>query len=142
MFKTNEYASATSLRQQFAELLICSADCPYRELCDIFDTDLAEMPTNMPCLHEMAVFVTRFRQYCEELGIRKTDAVDTEQVRQLVYIEIKLLRCNKFTAIHPEVIYAPAEDGSGRKKIHPVALYELKLMEQHSRLLKSLGIFG
>ena len=124
-------------------LLVCKGgDCQYRTICDIPAEDLKDLPADYPCLHELMDFATLCVKYCDYFKIREGAAVDFEQVCQLVDVEIKLLRCNKFTATNPQIIYNTAEDGSGEKKIHPVALYELRLMEQHSRLLKSLGVFG
>ena len=121
-------------------LLVCkSIECPYRTVCDIPAEDLEGTPTNFPCLHELIISTTQLVKYCEYFELKAGDTVDFEQIRQLVDIEVKLLRCDKFTAINPEMIYAPAEDGSSEKKLHPVALHELSLMKAHSRLLKDLA---
>jgi len=120
---------------------IKGADCQYRAVCDIPAEDLKDLPEGYPCLHELLDFATLCVKYCDYFKIGEGAAVDFEQVCQLVDVEIKLLRCNKFTAINPEIIYSDTEDG-GTKKIHPVLLFELRLMKQHSRLLKALGVFG
>ena len=116
-------------------LMICrGVDCPYRAVCDVPNADL-ESAVNSPCSKEVAFLSEQFIGYCAELGIEGTDAADTEQVRQLVDIELKLIRCSKFTALNPDLVCA---DDSGRQQVHPIALYELKLMRQHGRLLKNL----
>ena len=125
-----------------AGLLVCrGAECPYRGVCDIPAEHLADLPAGYPCLHEIITSASLFERYCGEFRIGAGDAVDCEQIRQLVDVEIKILRCNKFTAINPDIIYDTSEDGSGERRVHPVALYELRLMEQHRRLLKNLGVF-
>jgi hypothetical protein len=119
-------------------LLICrGVECPYRAVCDIPDEDI-EAAVNGTCLKEVAVLVVRFAGYCKEFEIEDHDTVDIQQVRQLVDIEIKLIRCNKFTSANPHTIIYETAYGNGERKLHPIALYELKLLNQHSRLLKDL----
>ena len=123
-------------------LIVCKkTDCPYRKLCDVPDEALKDLPEGYPCLHELLDFATLCVKYCDYFKIGEGDAADFEQIQQLVDTEIKMSRCNKFMSINPQLICSATEDG-GEKKLHPVATYELRLMEQHHRLLKSLGVFG
>ena len=124
-------------------LLICKGlECPYRltclNPCDMSADGLAKKP---PCPAELAVLIVQYANYCEAFGVKDNDAVDTRQIYQLVETEIKLLRCNKYTAVNPEIVYEIAEDGSGGKRLNPILNYELKLMDQHRRILKDLRVF-
>ena len=120
-------------------LIVCKkTDCPYKKLCDISVEYLNDLPADYPCLHELMESAILFIKYSAYFEIGEGDTVDFEQISELVDVEIKLLRCNKFMSLNPLI----TEDGHGEKKLHSVATYELRLMEQHSRLLKSLGVFG
>ena len=125
-------------------LLICRGlNCPYRVSChNPCDMSAADLATNPPCPAELAVWVVQYTNYCEAFGVGNSDAVDKEQINELVNLEIKIMRCNKYIAINPKIIYETTENGIGVKKLNPIALYELKLLDQHSRILKALGAFG
>ena len=122
--------------------LLCKAkDCPYKSTCNIPD---AELVPGSRCVVEIASLISRFENYCEEFMVQDTDTVDLGQVKHLVDIEIKLLRCNQAIAVSPKIIddvITAVEHGQKytKKELNPITQYEIQLLAQHSKILKDLA---
>jgi len=88
--------------------IICRGeDCPYAESCYI-DSTVRNVVANKQgrCPIEIATIVDRFEMYCNHFSIkdREEDAVDMGMVRDLVDIEIQILRCDNKIAIDGDFI--------------------------------------
>jgi hypothetical protein len=122
--------------------LICKGPtCPYRETCSIPDADLDIMGR---CVIEISTLISRFERYCEEFQITDADVVDLGQVKHLVDIEIKLLRCNQAMASSPQLVddvVTAVQRGQKytKKEINPITQYEIQLLNSHSKILKDLA---
>ena len=122
--------------------IICKgAGCPYKAACNVPDNELV---TGGRCVVEIATLITRFENYCKEFQVTENDVVDLGQIKHLVDLEVKLLRCNKAMAITPELvdeIVTAVERGQKYTKheIKPITQYEIQLLNQHSRILKDLA---
>jgi hypothetical protein len=65
--------------------------------------------------------------------------VGVARIRHLVDLDIKLSRCNQLIAANPEIVVATTdENGNPRKSLNPVYRFNLLLMGEHARALRSL----
>ena len=122
--------------------ILCQGNkCPYKGTCDVPDNELV---IGGRCIIEIATLITRFENYCNEFQVTDNDVVDLGQIKQLVDIEIKLLRCNKAMAATPELVdevVTAVQHGYKytKQEIKPVTQYEIQLLTQHSKILKDLA---
>lgn len=123
--------------------IICKgADCAYAATCMV---DPADRVVGGRCPQEIAALLTRFEELCKEFGITEEDAVDMGQLKELVDLEIMMLRCDNKMAYSADIITRSVKDiaKNGRvlyeDKIDPVAEFKLNLIEKHSKILKDLN---
>jgi hypothetical protein len=96
------------------------------------------MVVGMPCTMENTLVEILTAQYCRAFHVGEDDVADLARVKHLVDLEVKLVRCNRLTAIHPELVNTVWEDGRPRRKLNPIARYDLLLMREHGKVLGSL----
>lgn len=77
--------------------IICREnDCPYVETCFM---DPQDRVFGERCPIEMAAITTRFESYCKSLFIDDDSTVDLSLVKELVDIEVQILRADSLLAI-------------------------------------------
>lgn len=123
--------------------MICKGTvCPLHEICTI---PIRKRPVFHRCPIEIAAIIDRYDKYCEELGIGPEDYLDQSQVKDLVDIEIKLLRANGHLAISgdfiQEVVQAIDDKGNTitRPELHKATEYEEKLLNRKKQILSELN---
>lgn len=123
--------------------IVCKGiDCAYVNTCMV---DPADRIIGSRCPQEIASLLTRFEQLCNEFDISENDAVDMGQVKELVDLEIMMLRCDNKMAYSADIIQKSVKDiaKNGKVlyeyKIDPVAEFKLNLIEKHSKILKDLN---
>ncbi|WP_067924104.1 hypothetical protein [Alicyclobacillus shizuokensis] len=127
--------------------IICKARaCPYAHSCPLLEMDMA--PFGEKCPIEIAAIEDLFHRYCKELGIdpdNEENTVDLIMVKELVDIDISLLRCDNKMAIDADFIIdqvvGMTEEGHAltRQELHPVVSYKEKLLNQKHKTLQLLN---
>lgn len=123
--------------------IICKGpDCAYAATCMV---DSADIVVGSRCPQEIASLLARFEELCSEFDIKEEDAVDMGQVKELVDLEIMMLRCDNKMADNSDILQKSVKDvaKNGRVlyefKIDPIAEFKLSLMDKHSKILKDLN---
>lgn len=121
----------------------CKGDqCPYFGTCSI---DMLSLPVGERCPVEIATLLTRFEKYCNELEITDDMSVDMGQVKELIDLEIMILRCDSKMAMSVDFIEDSLVDVTKggvyiyEKKVTQEAQFKLSLYERHSKILKELN---
>lgn len=118
--------------------ILCKSDaCPYAGSCPLMKMDLA--PHGEKCPIEIAAIEDLFYRYTDEFSIDPEDrrnTVDLMMVKELVDIDVSLLRCDNKMAVDADFIIENAigvsEDGQAitKQELHPLADYKEKLRNQ------------
>lgn len=123
--------------------MICKGtECPMHELCDI---PIRKRPVFKRCPIEIAAIIDRYDKYATELGIGPEEYFDQSQLKDLVDIEVKLLRTNGHLAISGHFIeqVVSAIDDKGnihtRPELNKATEYEEKLLARKSKILADLN---
>lgn len=123
--------------------IICRTyQCPYRETCWI---DEADLKYGERCPIEIAAIMDRYEKYKEELIIRDKDDIDKGLLKELVDIEVMLLRCDNLLAtkgsLIDEIVSTVGEDGTAYYKPEIAKEAELKdrLRKERHRILQLLN---
>jgi hypothetical protein len=123
--------------------IICKGgECPFRETCYLQITGM-DVPGER-CPIEIAAVVKRFDAYMEELDIKEEDTTDMSLLKNLVDIEIQLVRADKKMAadgnIVEDIVVAIGEDGTPyyKPEITRAAEFKMKLLNEHSKILSYL----
>jgi hypothetical protein len=127
--------------------IICKSHaCPYKESCMLYQMDLA--PHGEKCPVEIAAIEDLFYRYCEDLKIdpgKSSNTVDLVMVKELVDLDISLLRCDNKMAVDADFIIqnvvSVTEDGEPitKSELHPVAEYKEKLLNRKHKILQLLN---
>lgn len=127
--------------------IICKAEaCPYAEQCELFQMGMA--PYGEKCPVEIAAIEDLFRRYCSDLNVDPEDPtqqVDAIMVKELVDIDVSMLRCDKKMAISADFILdqvvGMTDDGDAvvRQELHPLTEYKEKLRTQKYKTLNLLN---
>jgi|GEM_PF-2311727 len=127
--------------------IICKAEaCPYAEACELQQMGLA--PYGEKCPMEIAAIEDLFQRYCHDMKIDPTDPaqqVDAIMVKEVVDLDIAMLRCDKKIAISADYIIENVvgvnEDGEAitRQELHPLTEYKEKLRAQKYKTLSLLN---
>jgi len=81
----------------------CKANnCPYADICPIMKAGKA--PFGEICPIEAATIEELIKRYMAEFKVEEEDMVDITMIRNLVDIDISLLRCNKKLALDAEIV--------------------------------------
>lgn len=111
--------------------IICrGANCPFRETCWIPDADLEE---GSRCPIEVGAIMERYDAYQQEWDVRDDDTTDHSIIKDIIDIEIMMLRADNSLAISGDFIeeVVAGIDPQGHKIMRP----ELhKALEVKSRL--------
>lgn len=128
--------------------LICKGDkCPYINACFIDPAQRSYVANLKPpgrCLIEIAALVDRFNRYVDFFMITDEDVVDMSLIRELVDVEIQILRCDNLIAIDGDFIemVVAGVSNQGREYKRPelkqsIVLKE-KLRNERHRIYKLL----
>ncbi len=123
--------------------MVCKGkQCSLHKVCIIAVKD---RPKGKRCPVEIAAIVDRYDKYCKELKIADDDYFDQSQVKDVVDIEVKLMRANGLLAISgnfiEEVTAGIGENGDEfkRPELHMATVYEEKLLSRKARILNDLN---
>lgn len=124
--------------------IICRGSaCPYACTCRLIREDLA--PVGERCPVEIAAAQRLFQAYADELEIDPDSAVDLTLLRELVSLDIAILRCENRLAADADfvqevaVAVTPRGHVITRPEIHRAAEYKDKLLEKRHRVLQLLN---
>ncbi|MCX7610421.1 MAG: hypothetical protein N2043_02385 [Ignavibacterium sp.] len=123
--------------------IICRTySCPYKETCWIPENELRY---GERCPIEIAAILDRYEKYKKELNIGDEDEIDKGLLKELVDLEVMILRCDNLLAskanLIDEVITTVAEDGTAYYKPEIAREAELKekLRKERHRILQLLN---
>lgn len=127
--------------------IICKAEgCPYADSCELQQMQMA--PYGEKCPMEIAAIEDLFKRYCNDMNINPEDPlqqVDAIMVKEVVDIDISMLRCDKKMAISADFIIDQVvsvdEEGNAisRQELHPLTEYKEKLRAQKFKTLNLLN---
>lgn len=127
--------------------IICKSEsCPYRQSCPLIEMQIA--PHGEKCPIEIAAIEDLFERYCADLKIDRDDprnTVDLLMVKDIVDIDVSLLRCDNKMAIDADFIIQNAigmtEEGEAivKQELHPVVEYKDKLRASKNKMLQLLN---
>lgn len=144
-------AKKTNLKHGlFANIpLICRGKlCPYNSACPI-----ENKPVKERCPVEIGAILSRFESHCEHFGIRfdekgkihNEDVVDSSMIRDLVDIEIQILRADNKLAIDGDFIGQTVSAVTEQGQVYyddvvtPAAEFKMTLLKQKNKLLEKLN---
>ncbi len=123
--------------------MICKgSECPLSEVCTI---PIRKRPVFNRCPIEIAAIIDRYDKYCDELNIGPEDYLDQSQVKDLVDVEVKLMRANGHLAISgnfiEQVVQAIDDKGNPltRPELHKATDYEERLLNRKRQILSELN---
>lgn len=124
--------------------LVCKGeDCPYASTCLAVMYDTA--PVGDRCPMEIVSISQKFAQYCQELGVDETKAVDAGLVKELIDCEIIIDRCNQLIADEGDmiknVVVGISEDGTAytRPEIHQALNIKDRTQRRKNEILQLLN---
>lgn len=127
--------------------IICKAEaCPYAGSCELQQMGLA--PFAEKCPMEIAAIEDLFQRYCVDMKIDPTDPsqqVDAIMVKEVVDIDINMLRCDKKMAVSAdfilEQVVGMSDEGEAitRQELHPLTEFKEKLRAQKFKTLNLLN---
>lgn len=124
--------------------IICKEkNCPYKEQCYLLEDELA--PKGDPCPIEIANLKKLMQLYSEELDVDTSNPADQSLLRDLVDIDISLLRINKKLSIDANIIQhvvvGVSEDGNAFTKPEVHKAYDLqnRLAKRKIKILNELN---
>lgn len=134
-----------NLRHGFAASvpIICKGDhCPYVETCYLTSV---ERPKKGRCPIEIATIISLFERYCTSLEVTAKDAVDLGLIKELVDIDIQLIRADHKMASDVDfvekVVAAVDQDGVAhyRPELRKSVEYKERLRKERHRILGLLN---
>ena len=123
--------------------IVCKgSDCPYRKTCWIEDADLE---VGGRCPIEIGAILSRFESYVTELNIEEDNYVDLSIVKDIIDIEVMMLRAENALAISGDFIQEviAGADNKGRPlfrpELHKAFEAKSKLRAERTKLLNQLN---
>ena len=124
--------------------LLCKAeDCPYAQVCPLVDMGMA--PKTERCPIEIARILTKYEDYTRELGIDETNIVDMTLVKDLIDLDIQIIRADNKLAIDGDFIQENVvgiSEATGEAitnpAIHKAVEYKEKLLKKRHDVLQLL----
>lgn len=129
--------------------IICKGRaCPYRENCILYKSDMA--PVEEKCPIEIAAIEDLYERYCQHFNINPDnpspkDTIDLTMIREMVDIDVTILRCDNKMAIDADFIIQNVvgltEDSEPitKSELHPVVEYKEKLRSQKFKILQLMN---
>lgn len=123
--------------------MICRGSrCPYSATCYL---EPGQRPDNGRCPIEIATILSLFDRYCEHLEVDSEDIVDLTLVKELVDLDVQLLRADHYMAARPEFIEEVpvfvTDDGIAftRTEVAKVVEYKERIRKERHRILQLLN---
>jgi hypothetical protein len=123
--------------------IVCQGQkCPFKQTCWIPDSDLE---VGGRCPIEVGAIIERFDKYVKEWNITDEDTVDHSIVKDIVVIEIMMLRADNALAISGDFIemVVAGTDDQGRKierpELHKAFEAKQKLRAERIKLLNQMN---
>lgn len=123
--------------------MVCrDKNCPLNGVCTI---PQGYRPKGERCPIEIAAVIDGFDKFCKELNVQDDDYFDQSQVKDLVDIEVKLMRTRGVlaSAEHFIELVVIGTDSSGNKletpQLHKATEYEDKLLARKAKILSDLN---
>lgn len=123
--------------------IVCkSAQCPYADSCYLLTMNL-DTPGER-CPQEIAAIMERFEAYTNQLDISVDNMVDLNLIKNLVDIEIQIVRADNKVAMNGDFIenviaaISPQGDAYYKPELSKAAEFKLKLLAEHSKILSLL----
>ena len=123
--------------------IICRAEaCPYAEACELVQMGLATVGEKCPM--EIAAVEDLFQRYCADLMIDPNDPtqqIDAIMVKDLIDLDIGILRCDKKIAINADYIIenvvgvTEEREAITQQVVHPIAELKEKLRNNRNKML-------
>lgn len=116
--------------------------CPYYPACLV---DKTKIRAGKRCPTEVATLIMRFEDYCKSLLIEDNDTVDLSLVRELVDIEIQIMRASGYMAVNPsfveDVVAGIAPNGTPyyKPELSMAVRYKETLRKERHRILTLLN---
>jgi hypothetical protein len=141
----NRASSISSLKHgMMAQIPIrCYGEkCPYAETCYIPPD---ERPANGRCPVEVAAIMDLFDKYCHNLGVTKDDIVDIGLIKELVDLDIQLVRADNRLAASAdfveEVVTFVTNNGQAytTPQLNKAVEYKDKIRRERHRILQLLN---
>lgn len=127
--------------------IICRGEyCPYKDNCALYREDLA--PVNEKCPLEIAAIQDLTERYCKELNIDDEDpfqAIDVMMVKDLVDLDISMLRCDNKMAVTADYIIENVVgvtdnyESITRVELNPILEFKEKLRTMKFKTLQLLN---
>lgn len=121
----------------------CKEDeCPYAEVCPLIK--MKETTYGDPCPIEVSTIENLVKRYMAEFEVEESDMVDITMIRNLVDLDISLLRCNKKLAkdaeIVQDIVIGLTEEGQPIRQPQINKAYELqsRLLQRRQQTLRLL----
>lgn len=120
--------------------------CPYADACELLEMGIE--PTGKRCPLEIAAIEDLMIRYCSDMGINpndQTQQVDAIMVKEIVDLDIAMLRVDKKVAISADFVIEQVVDRSDngdiitRTEIHPMMTYKEQLRAQKYKTLSLLN---
>lgn len=125
------------------------ADCKYADSCSV---DPANRILNQRCPMEIGAILSRFNHWCNHFGLDTTgevikdeEAVDASLIRDLVNIEVQMMRCENKIAMSGDFMAKTLLDIDKKCKpyygdvVSPEAEYLLTLQDKKIKILNQLN---
>ena len=123
--------------------MICRGErCPYISTCYLAPE---ERPQSGRCPIEIATIIALFERYCRHLDIVEDDFVDLTLVKELIDLDVQLLRADHYMAARPEFVEEVpvfvTDDGMAftKPEISKAAEYKERLRRERHRILQLLN---
>lgn len=123
--------------------MVCKNDkCPLKDVCTVHPSN---RPTGQRCPIEIAAIIDGYDKACKELGIQEDDYFDQSQVKDLIDVEVKLMRTRGVLASvdHFVEMVTIGVDSAGNKlqapQLHKATEYEDKLLARKAKILSDLN---
>lgn len=130
--------------------LVCRADkCPYKDVCTV---SLPNRIIAQRCPMETGAVIGRFDYWCRHFGVEvengligSMDAADASLIRDLVDLEIQILRASNKIAMSGDFIGMTIADVDRTGKEHleetisPAAQFKMQLMDKMHKVLQLLN---
>lgn len=123
--------------------IVCKGiKCPYADTCALIPKDLVVPGERCPL--EIAAIMDRFQSYMEHLGIEPDNIVDMNLLKNLIDLEIQIVRTDRKTASSGDMIervFAAVDDAGEahyKPEISKATELKLKLISEHGKILNLL----
>lgn len=124
--------------------IVCKGyDCPYKNTCSLIPIDMA--PTGERCPIEIAMVMKIYDDYVKELDIDETSRVDLSLIKELIDIEVTMLRADKSLAeaatFIEDVVFNITEKGEvlTKPEINKAQVLKDTLMKRRHEILSKLN---